>query len=134
MVEPKTSLCHTKFMKYKIALTLALVFGIIPSLLLHRFIYGISHESAIYLECKLLLSCSHYYEGITLKLVSLVYLILYIIVILYFPYKMAIKKKVSLFSLQPLRDIDLKSVLVIIFVSLLYLPLVFFLSSSNNPW
>lgn len=49
-IEFITALCDTKFVKYRIILTLALTFGIIPSLLLHRFIYGITHESAIYLE------------------------------------------------------------------------------------
>lgn len=132
-MELKTSLCNTKFVKYKLVLTLALTFGIIPSLLLHRFIYGISHESAVYLECRLLSSCSHYYEGLALKFVSLVYLILYSITVLYFPYKIARKESTSLLSLQTIKEMDLKSILIVIFVSLLYLPLIFFLSSSNNP-
>lgn len=118
-----------------------MIFGLVPSFFLYRAVYGFLHDQVVWKNLGWSVS-SRFYSGSGLKIQALEDLLIYLGFVLFFSYRLnssenlvggngSLDKRFVTFFTQAFNP---STLFIIILVSIIYLPLVFLLGQSINPW
>lgn len=124
----------------KRALILSLIFGLVPGWFLYKVIYSFYHDQAVWKDSNY--SFSHLYSGESLKIHAFTDLLFYLCSVLLLSYfassgtlllggKGTAKTRARNFFSQAFNP---QTLIPAIIGSIIYLPIIFFLSSGVNPW